>query len=83
MDIVFCHGFAIGDLEKDAWRKTWLTSQMPFICWAEEWLGGDLQGNARIFSLAYDADISSDPRSGSGNNDVTHIAHDLLQCIFR
>lgn len=82
LDIVFCHGLAIGDLEENAWKNTWLTRKGPIVYWAEEWLPHDLEGKARVFSLEYDGNVSSDPTKKGHNSDVSEIANNLLQSIF-
>lgn len=87
VDIVLCHGFAIGDLEREVWKNTWHTTSRsenePVVCWPEVWLERDIpEGKARVFALEYDANISFDPQRKGYHTDVSEIAKNLLHSLF-
>jgi hypothetical protein len=71
--IIFFHGITFG--QNDEWKTTWTTRETNPVCWPEEWLPQDLNGEIRIFSLSYDASFHG------VHNDVTEIGQNLIQSL--
>lgn len=65
VDIVFCYGFVIGDLEREVWKNIWYMMSWSenelVVCWFEVWFERDiLEGKVRVFVLEYDVNIFFD-----------------------
>ncbi|CAN5957231.1 unnamed protein product [Sphagnum jensenii] len=74
LDVVLFHGlqFTVNDISQ-AWSTTWTQRGRDDVCWPQEWLPFDLGEAVRIYSVSYNSHVTSP------HNDVSEIAHNLLQ----
>jgi hypothetical protein len=74
LDVVFFHGLQLSaNYTDDAWRSSWTQRGNDDVCWPREWLPLDFGDRVRIFSVSYNAHVTSP------HDHVSEIADILLQ----
>lgn len=77
LTLIFFHGFSNGT---DAWEKTWIQRENPYVCWPRNWLHNDeadegLGDNILVLSISFDGN----PRGA--HESVEEIGKNLLQSL--
>lgn len=77
LTLIFFHGFSNGT---DAWEKTWIQRENPYVCWPRNWLHNDeadegLGDNILVLSISFDGN----PRGA--HDSVEAIGKNLLQSL--